>query len=282
MQRTVVIRQVDLDTATTALLFGVSAADRILAAPRGADEASLRDPAVLCIECGGSGETDRGNFDHHDTDLPLPPACVQALAQRDSAGPDVRRLVDYAAAVDLGRPTARAASFPTLSAIFSGLRLSVPDPRDQLLRGLRLLRTLLDLRLDPFGTLPDLPQWRGYAQARREENEGLVADLTRAEFFTLSSGLRAGRVESRRFGALGGLYRLGCAVAVAHRPLDGAPGLRKCTIGSTGPGLRMLARHLNAREPGWGGPAQGRIIASPFGGTALTPWSIAALVSRHV
>mgnify|MGYP006273121305 CR=1 FL=1 len=281
MARTVIIRQVDLDTAVTALVLGVDARDRILASAAGAEPAQLADPHVLCIEAGGSGDGAHNNFDHHDTCHNLPPACVQALAWSRVSDPALERLVRYAAAVDLRRPWTKPAAFPTLSAIFSGMRLVVREPVAQLRAGLALLRTLRARKLDPFGTMPALREWAAYIAARRAESDALAADLRRARLFRTNGGRRAGYVESRHFGALGGLYRLGCDIAIACHPAFGEPPRRKYSIGTTGLRLGPLAEQLNRHRPGWGGPAHGTVIASGPAGADMNPWNLEDLVGCY-
>lgn len=281
MDRTVIIRQVDLDTAVTAVVLGVDEQNRILAAPAGATPVQLADSNVICIEAGGSGDVARNNFDHHDTRQALPPACVQALAQREGGHPALEGLVRYAAAVDQRQPLAAPAAFPTLSALFSGMRLSVPDPAVQLHAGLALLRTVLAREIDPFGTMPALPEWRGFIAARRAESDALAADLRRARLFRTNAGRLAGYVESRRFGALGGLYRMGCEIAIACHPAFGDPPRRKYSIGSTDVNLGELAAALNRLVPGWGGPAHGTVIASGPASAGLPAAVVQEMVRRH-
>ncbi|HID54984.1 TPA: hypothetical protein EYP37_00525, partial [Candidatus Poribacteria bacterium] len=82
MARKVVIQKVDLDTALTAFILGVSEEDDITPVRDKASADDLLNPNVICIECGGSGQVELSNFDHHDTDEELPPACVQAYKLR--------------------------------------------------------------------------------------------------------------------------------------------------------------------------------------------------------
>lgn len=281
MNHSVIIRQVDLDTATTALVLGVTEDDQIVAAPNGADARALADPRITCIEAGGSGQTHLRNFDHHDTALPLPPACAQALACVGGASPDLERLVRYAASVDLGTPLPRRAEFPSLSAVFSGLRLTIREPHEQLIAGLGLLRTVLAQAIDPFDTMPELPQWRPFVAARRDETAGLAEDLSNAVLFTTRSGAKAGFVESRHFGALGGLYRMGCTIAIACHPDFGPERIRKITIGGPADGLAALLPRLNELSPGWGGPCHGGVIASSMSSDAPVAHSVCSLIQRH-
>ena len=281
----VVLQQVDLDTCLTGLLLGVGAASEVTVARDGAAPAELADPAVLCIEAGGSGQTERNNFDHHDAAGSWPPACVQALRAAGTAGsPALERLVAYVAEVDLGRAPDESRS---LSSVFSGMRLTVRDPREQFFAGLRVLRTVLEESIDPFGPMPPRPAWQGYADAHRRERAALAALLDAAERFPTAGGRTAGYLRTDRIGALPALYRSGCDVAIAYapafRPPAGGAPIRKFTIAGRD-GLRVdgLLGPLAAREPGWGGPAHGTIIASPRRGTDLDPAEIKRLVRERL
>ena len=146
----VVFQQADLDTCLAGLLLGVTMADPVSVARDGATEEELADPAVLCVEAGGSGDTARNKFDHHDRGGSWPPACVQAWQATGAAGtPELERLIAYVAEVDVGRgavqlqhPDGRIG----LSSLFSGLRLTVSNPTSQFFAGIALLRTVLHLK----------------------------------------------------------------------------------------------------------------------------------------
>ena len=287
----VVLQQVDLDTCLTGLLLGVGSGDELTVSREGATPEELADAAVLCIEAGGSGETDRNNFDHHDVACDWPSACVQALkAVGTPVSPKVERLVSYVADVDLARGAhvrRRADATLGLSSIFSGMRLTVRDPGKQFLEGMGLLQVVLDESIDPSGPMPARPEWQPYAEARRREREVLDAVLISMERFCTRQGRRAGLVCTDRVGALGALYETGCEIAIAYapafRPPAGGAPIRKFTVGARD-GLRVdrLLGPLAAREPGWGGPAHGTIIASPRAGTELETCDVKQLVSEHL
>ena len=78
MYTRVILQQVDLDTCLTGLLLGVGTSDHVTVARDGATSAELAAADVLCIEAGGSGETERNNFDHHDRGGTWPPARLRA------------------------------------------------------------------------------------------------------------------------------------------------------------------------------------------------------------
>jgi hypothetical protein len=284
----VVIQQVDMDTALTAFLRGVTPADEIVAVKEQASPEDLADPNTLCIEAGESGQVDLNNFDHHNTDLPLPPACRQALAVSGRTEPALCRLVDYVAAIDEAGPTALGAApgFPTLSDVFSGMRLSLKDPVAQLKAGLRIFATVLEEGLDPFGVMPERPEWQNWIEAKRREEEGLAQARAEAEIFVSCSGRKVGFLQTEYLGALGVLYELGCEVAVAYNPKftppSGGEPILKYTIGGNGIRVDHLLLVLNALEPGWGGPAHGTIIASPRTGSRLTPKIVKELVREQV
>lgn len=290
MHTRVILQQVDLDTCLTGLLLGVRTSDRVTVAQEGATSAELATPDVLCIEAGGSGDTERNNFDHHDRGGTWPPACVQALRIVGSArSPAMERLVAYVSAVDLGAGVGErrpADERPGLSGVFSGMRLSVDDPKEQFFEGMRLLRTVVREDLNPFGPMPRRPEWEPYVDAHRRERASLESMMRSAERFTTCGGYAAGFLRTDRIGALGALYALGCDIAIAYaprfRPPAGGASIRKFTIGGRD-GLRVdeLLDSLAEHEAGWGGPANGTIIASPRRGTGLDPEDVKRLVRER-
>lgn len=291
MSRKVVIQKADMDTVLTALLLGVSEQDEIIVVREKASPEDLADPNAICIECGGSGQTDLNDFDHHDTDKPLPPACVQAFPLHFSPQdkPLLERLVEYVSLLDTQGPEAlkarsqlREGAFPTLSDIFSGMLLTTKEPKEQLLRGMEIFRTVLQEELDPFGLMPELPEWEEYTEAKRQNNEAIRKAVTNARFFETRSGLRAGFVETEVIGALGALYNLGCRVAIAYSPRFGNPPVPKYTIAGNGIRVDALLPILNEHEPGWGGPAHGTIIGSPRTGSRLKPEGVIEIVQEHL
>jgi hypothetical protein len=293
MGRKVVIQKVDLDTALSALLLGVTQDDEIVVVRDKAPPEDLADPKVICIECGGSGEVERGNFDHHDTKKPLPPACVQAfnyVSKEDaklSKNAALRELVEYVATRDTQGPKAIQArggdpGFPSLSDVFSGMLLCTKDPKDQLLRGMEILRLLLERKISAFGRMPELPEWGEFIAAKKKNDEEVKKAVESAEFFLTRSGLKAAFVEAQVPGVLGALYEKGAQVVIAYCKSFGNPPVPKYTIGGNGvrvDGLRPLLAEL---EEGWGGPAHGTILGSPRTGSKLPPQKIKELVCQHL
>jgi hypothetical protein len=287
----VVIQKVDLDTALTAFLSGVSEEDEIVVARDQASPEDLANPDVVCIECGGSGQVELGNFDHHNTDQELPPACVQA--HQAGSGPQdhesLERLVDYVSRLDTQGPEALKersklpeGAFPTLSDVFSGMLLVTRDPKAQLLKGVGILRTVLEQGIDPFGILPKLEGWEEYIEAKRRNEEAIQKALKSAKFFTTKGGRKAGFVETEVIGALGALYGQGCEIAVAYSPQFGNPPVPKYTIAGNGVRVDSILEILNEKEPSWGGPAQGTIIGSPRRGSKLEPEEVLKVVKDHL
>ena len=285
----IVLQQVDLDTCLTGLLRGAGAADDVSVRRDGATPTELDDPEVLCIEAGGSGRTDRNNFDHHDPGGSWPPACVQAFQAAGSRGSDtLRRLVDYVADVDLGRGRRADEGHLDLSGLFSGLRLAVVDPKRQFFEGVAMLRTVLDDNLDPCGPLPARPEWTSLPGGQGA-GAGVAAGggADGGAFRDPPGPARPGCSRPIGVGALGALYALGCEIGIAFapafRPPAGGEPIRKFTIAGRD-GLRVdgLLASLSEREAGWGGPAHGTIIASPRGGTRLGSEEVRRLVCEHL
>jgi len=273
----VVFQKADLDTCLTALICGVTPVNEISFAPQGASPQDLADLSVVCIEAGGSGQISLKNFDHHHPEQPeLLPACVQAFAMCGGEQ-KMKRLVDYVSAVDtdLKALLIRLAPgdtppHPTLSYLFSGMRLTVKNPVQQFQRGIELLKLILDEGIDPFGAMPMRLEWSVYLKAKEADVLALEEVKNGAQFFNSESGLKVGYLETQNFKALGALYKLGCDVAIAYNPRYGNPPIRKFTIGSCREDVTLdrLLEVLNKVEPGWGGHE--RIIGSPLGeGSAL-------------
>ena len=284
----IVFQQADLDTCLTALLVGVGD-DELRAVTGDASPDDLADPSVVCIEAGGSGRTDLGNFDHHGIGAPVEPACVQALAAlAHVAEPSdhLRRLVRYVADVDggrLGAPPLVTEHVMTLSSVFSGMRLCTPEPVAQLRAGLTILREVLRRDFNPAGPLPELPEWRTYFERKRQEWNGISSVRGRIDRFITAGRIQAGFLETDFVGALGLLYDEGCEVAIAYSPRYQSPSgigpVPKYSIGCRA-GLRVdgLLAALTALEIGWGGPSHGTIIGSPRTGTGLSPEQIRRIV----
>jgi hypothetical protein len=271
-------RKADLDTALTCLILGVGG-DELVLVPAGASPEELASPDVCCVEAGGSGRVDLGNFDHHEPGTDLPPACLQALRRIDSPStPALQRLVEYVAAVDDGGLFGLRTEFPSLSTLFSGMMLVVHDEKERVIAGMDLLRDVLELNIDPFGTMPDLPRWAGYRAAACARREHLANLRCRVEVFTTPSGQRVGFLETDVWGAPGVILRTGCDIAVARMPFPDKV-RAKYTIASRHLEVAGLLPVFNAREPGWGG--RRLVIGSPAGGSLLEKELIIQLTLKH-
>ncbi|MBI3977278.1 MAG: hypothetical protein HY331_03745 [Chloroflexi bacterium] len=279
----VVIQKVDLDTALTALILGAGDGDQVAAVRDTATTDDLDDPEVICIECGGSGLTHLNNFDHHNTAQPLPPACRQAIEAAGLAGnPDLLRLVNYVAALDVGELAGQPAPFPNLSTVFGGMLLITPDPVEQLKRGLAILRRVLDDEIDPAGRMPEIPPWQPYLAAKRANDERLRTVLARVRPFTTAGGLRAAFLEHDEVGGLGMLYREGYRVVILYSPHFGTPPVPKYTIGGDRVRVDGLLPVFDDAEPGWGAPSHGTIVGSARTGSTLTPDRVITIVQDHL
>lgn len=292
----VLIQKVDLDTALTAVILDITEADDVEAVRDQADSEDLANPDVICIECGGSGQVDLQNFDHHDTDTPLPPACVQAYHLRGddpeaTASSVLAELVDYVAVIDTEGPERlkqqasfeSSRRFPTLSDVFAGMLLCRKDPVSQLIAGMSILRIVLARGWDPFGRLPTEPEWQPYTEAKQANDRAIEKALATATFLETDAGRQAGFVETDVMGALGALYHHGCEVVIAYGPQFGTPPTPKYTIAGNDVRVDGLLPALNEREPGWGGPAHGTILGSPRGrASQLSPREILEIVREHL
>jgi hypothetical protein len=283
MFKKVLVQKADMDTCLTAFILGVSQKDEIVAIQGDAAPEDLADPAVLCIEVGGSGRIILNNFDHHHRAGPLEPACQQAFAVK--GGHDaLRRLVNYVSTIDSrgGAGEFEKAAPPYLSSIFSGMLLSTSDPTQQLVKGMEIFSTVLKEKIDPFGTMPPLEEWQEYIEAYKSNIERAASVRAMVRSFSTRGGLNGGLVETEFIGALGLIYGLGYDIAVVCHPRHGSPPVRKFTIGGNDVQLGHLLPILDKIEPGWGGPATGTILGSPRIGSKLTMRQVVNVVAENV
>jgi len=278
----VLVYKVDMDTCLTAFILGVSEKDELVPLQGDASPDDLANPEILCIEVGGSGQTELNNFDHHDPAGPREPACRQAY-QRRGGNNRLARLVDYVSLIDLeGSKAVPEAGFPTLNQLFSGMLLCTTRPNEQLQKGIQIFATLLNRGFDPFDTMPPLPEWQRYIEAKEQGIQ--EAQQVRSEVTTVQSksGLNIGFLQSEYMGAVGIIYGLGCHVAVVCHPNFGYPPVRKFTIAGNDIQVSQLIPVFNALEPGWGGSATGTIIGSPRGGSKLTLSQVVEIVKQNI
>lgn len=274
----------DMDTVLTGLILGCRQNSLLMQVKGKAPRRLLADPGTACIECGGSGQVQLTNFDHHDQTLPLPPACVQAFESRVRIAPALERLCDYVAWVDVGNGQTRARSKGGelgLSGLFSGMRLSVPGVLAQFRAGLLLFRLVLDHAIDPWGPMPDFAVWRAYRRAKTLQIDSLNSAVKNAEYFTTRTGVRGGYLFSSIPGVHGALRRKGCSVTIAHGLSMTARG-EICTISATHPPAASLLPRFSAIESGWGGPSHGTVIGSPPRGTRLRRGEIIELALEEL
>jgi len=272
------IRKPDLDTVFTAFLLDWRERDEVRLVHGQAPAGALANPDIFCIECGGAGQIALGNFDHHNTPLSLPPACLQALHWQEPADPLLWEWAEYVAAVDVGRPLPVRPDGWTLSKLFSGLRLNIPAPLAQFRAGIKLCRQVTVLGCRPGEPLPLRPEWEPYRQAKERLCLKLERYACRTVFFRTHQGRLGGFLETSLPGVHGLLRRLGCQVSIAQGISQ--TGTPVVTIASQEVDLRPFLAHLNHLELGWGGPSHGQIIASPPAGSNLLKDQLLALIMR--
>ncbi len=276
----VIIQKPDLDTCLTALILRVGHDDEVVFVRGDASTEDLNDPMVLCIEAGGSGETGRNNFDHHDPQRYYPPACRQAYEYKGLQDDFLNRLVEYVCMVDERNQEHPPVPFPSLSNIFSGMLLCERKTVKQFWEGLKLLDKVLTEKIDPFGTMPDLEEWRAFGTAKKQNMDRLNSIYENAGYYQSLSGKKVCFSESEIIGGIGALYHNGCEVAIMLNNAFGDPPVRKYTIAGNGVAVSHLLAHFNALEPGWGG--RETIIGSPRTGSTLDKDTVIDLTIRNL
>lgn len=276
----VIIQKTDLDTCLTALIMGVSESDEIIASRGDASPEDLNNPAILCIEAGGSGRPGFNNFDHHDPERYFPPACQQAFDYKGFKDKKLKRLVEYVCMVDDRIQEHPSIEFPSLSNIFSGMLLVERNPVSQLFKGIGILKKVLDMDIDPFGTMPDIEEWKVYKEAKNINQEKVLEVMGKAEYFKSKNGLKIGYIESDFIGGIGALYSQGCDIVIMYNPKFGEPPVPKYTIAGNNKKVSNLLDEFDKIEGGWGGREM--IIGSPRNGTRLSQEEVKELVRKYL
>lgn len=256
-----IIQKPDLDTCMAGLVLGVTRRDKVVITPAQASPEDIRNPRVICIEAGGSGWVHLNDFDHHDGGYALPSACVQAIAARGIQDDYLDKLAQYIEAVDTGQINV-AIDFPSLSNLFSGIRLVEPRILEQFFKGIDLLDHMVEHRIDPFAPLEVQEEWGEYIEAKQRNLEKVTQELKNAAFLTGRTA-KIGVCVQTGVGGFGGLFSEGCDIAILYNPSTGEDTGAKCTISSRDRDLFPFLAKLNAMEPGWGG--RKNIIGSPRG-----------------
>lgn len=276
----VIIQKPDLDTCLTALILGVLEGDEVVVLRGNAPVDDLENSEVLCIEAGGSGLTNLNNFDHHDPAKYFPPACKQAYDSRGVADENLQRLVEYVCMVDERIQDHPAIEFPSLSNIFSGMLLVEKDKRIQFLKGLEMLKTIMEDDLNPFSPMPSREEWQAYKLAKDENKQRVDEVLQKSEYYTAASGAKIGFVESDFIGGIGTLYSQGCDVVIMFNPAFGEPPVRKFTVAGNNKKVSHLLAFFDKIEKGWGG--RETIIGSPREGTMIEKNKLLEIVIENL
>ena len=300
-EKSVQVGKIDLDTCGAAFLLGVSRADEVEVLRGGeATPEDLADPEVVCIEVGGSGQSQLNNWDHHGPEAKgLGSATLQSwqfICRRQGLWPDdhpISSLVEYIDRLDRIGPQAlgprQEGLFPTLSDVFAGMLLTTRDPVEQLHAGVEILREVNNRGLTArtrgvYERMPveEVEGWLTYAVAKAENNRQVAKAVEKAQWGATSAGLKLAWLKTDFSGAPGALYGVGAQVVVAYSPHFGPAGVPKFTVAGNGVRVDAALPELNAWESGWGGPPTGTILGSPREGSAMTLDEVVGIVRRNL
>ena len=285
----VVILKADLDTVSAGFLLGVAPSQQVLLVADVASPAQLQYPRVLCLECGGAGQPQLGNFDHHAPGGPRETAVEQAWAAMGHPAA-MARLVEYVSRHDRGMTESAEDRNLSLIGVFSAMRGAVLGEIERFREGLSLLAWFTGLRCDPCGPLAVLAtgmpaiETNTIAAPDGPVRRELVDAGTTAEGRRLAVAAKETQTSPRQ------LYDIGFEIAVAEtETLSGSP-FRRLTValdprcGHVCAGVRAIdriRRRLNMEEDGWGGPASGTILGSPRGRSSTLTLDLVADICRE-
>jgi hypothetical protein len=237
---------------------------------------------VPCHYCGSRyGDSERLSYIAWGPELRT--ACNNGENKRLARVVDYIDCLDIRGPEDFGRRIGNM--FPTLSDVFAGMLLVVKDSVEQLHLGVEILQKVVEHGLggiNPYGRMPveEIPEWKAWIEAKAENNRQMLQVVKQAQQGTTQSGLKMAWLETDFFGAPGALYGIGAQVVVAFSPHFGPNKVPKFTVAGNDVRVDKVLPELNAREPGWGGPATGTIIGSPREGSKLTLAEVVEIVKR--
>ena len=81
----VYVGKIDLDVIGCGYILGISRKDEVVTVRGQAPQEVLENPEIVCIECGGSGQVELLNFDHHGSNAPRKSATLQAFEAVEEA-----------------------------------------------------------------------------------------------------------------------------------------------------------------------------------------------------
>ena len=267
----------DLDTVATAAILLDKLPQEVCALTDNASADLLNDPEVLCIECGGSGDTDHSNFDHHINDIDLPCAAEQAW-KHTGADSDYEDFIRFVAEVDLGllNPQKNSDADPDsvpFSFVFSGMLLIEKDPYTRMRHGFKLVKKALNTlpSFDPYKINRFDSRFQKYIKAKINAQKILFNESRSIKYFSINSFVCM-YLSTVVPGVHGLLRTMGADLSIAHNPESNFYSV------SVRSGLEYLMpavmNRLNASDPGWGGHPERGIIGSPRKGTVLNRDSI--------
>jgi len=277
----VMSKKIDLDSCmTAAILLGDNLGDNPLENIELTDLATLDqldDANTVCIECGGSGDIARSNYDHHyyssgniriDGSEYLPPACIQAAGKKlEEIPPIVKAIGKW----DEGNAD-EFPEFREIQKVFSGMLLSIKDAKEQAIAGIKLCQKWLK---GDFLLSPEEEKW---VERREQYDDQIENELEKVEFVDSMSDRTIAYVESPFWGTLREVQKRldDDDIVIVRNPEKG-----KITVAlnpQNSGDLKGICDLLNKIDPGWGGPITGKIIGSPQKGSRLTLHDVVQVV----
>lgn len=274
----------DLDTVCTAALMTSDLEQiNLVKLYVNATQDDLNNSEVLCIECGGDGQTELNNFDHHANES-LICACGQAF-QKLGSPQKLLKLIDYISFIDTGvglyscniKPLISARA---LSSIFSGMMCLTPDEKQRFIKGYQIIKAVInsnEYRDSPW----DIPlishDFKMYYEAKILLTKKLDGELNNAKT-VLIENLKVMVLHSENAGIHGLLKRNGADISIAINDR-----LNKVTVSFSDRTVhyaKLLCNSLNNLEKGWGGHIERGIIASPFKGTTLNEYCLITVLEK--
>jgi len=273
----------DMDTVLTAIILGFDFSDQLIISTPEISQELLERPDIYCIECGGSGQLESRNFDHHNTQQLLPSACAQAYSWKGLNDSRLFELVNYVKWVDEGLiiPGCDKQVGFYVSNVYSGMLFMYADSIvDQFYHGALFLKKIIEKKINPWKPVPKISEWQPYVQLKKRQWFQLEKYKSNINFYKTDSGLTFGFLCAPVPGIHALLRRSGCKISIAAG-LTNHNEKMYMTISSNQLSMLDLLPEINKREKGWGGPCHGKIIGSPKKGTIMSETNIVDIIIKQ-
>lgn len=261
---------------------------------------------IICIECGGSGQIDKMNFDHHNygeisttesrcatkqaydfielfNNYALNGIHRHPFTIMNSHIETINKLVEYIQILDVRGPhilrSFNSSKGPYITDVFGGVKTHFNNHNDRLNESLRIIELIVKNDIDPFSNINRLLNIDNtllkYIKSKHENKMKSIENMKNIELFFSEDNRIIGYISTIQHMDIAPIYNTGISIMIIHNPET-----NKITVCTKNTKLNSLLSQVKELENGWGGPENMTMLCSPKDGTILDPLIIKEIVRR--